>query len=166
MFKKAAVSPAQPVHAKTCLSSGKAAGLLVRGAHRGVREHDHRPRTPMADPAPSQGHAFSTVPSSVDGDQGLKSPYLFKLFSGEKTKFHLGAGPCATESCEPRQVRKEATVSGQVCVPQDHLAPTIFRNPPREFAGASTKLSLSNWGVLNISRSLHIHARGSTAFNW
>ena len=35
----------------------------------------------------------------------------------------LGAGPCATEPCEPRQVRKEATVSGQFCVPQDHLAP-------------------------------------------
>ena len=34
-----------------------------------------------------------------------------------------GAGPCATEPCEPRQVRKEATVSGQFCVPQDHLAP-------------------------------------------
>ena len=28
----------------------------------------------------------------------------------------IGAGPCATEPCEPRQVRKEATVSGQfVC---------------------------------------------------
>ena len=38
-------------------------------------------------------------------------------------EFGIGAGPCATESCEPRQVRKEATVSGQVCVPQDHLAP-------------------------------------------
>jgi len=36
---------------------------------------------------------------------------------------YLGAGPCATEPCEPRQVRKEATVSGQFCVPQDHLAP-------------------------------------------
>jgi len=34
-----------------------------------------------------------------------------------------GAGPCATEPCEPRQVRKEATVSGSFCVPQDHLAP-------------------------------------------
>ena len=34
-----------------------------------------------------------------------------------------GAGPCATRPCEPRQVRKEATVSGQFCVPQDHLAP-------------------------------------------
>jgi hypothetical protein len=34
-----------------------------------------------------------------------------------------GAGPCATEPCEPRQIRKEATVSGQFCVPQDHLAP-------------------------------------------
>ncbi len=34
-----------------------------------------------------------------------------------------GAGPCATEPCEPRQVRKEATVSGQFWVPQDHLAP-------------------------------------------
>ena len=35
----------------------------------------------------------------------------------------LGAGPCAIEPCEPRQVRKEATVSSQFCVPQDHLAP-------------------------------------------
>ena len=36
-----------------------------------------------------------------------------------------GAGPCATESCEPRQVRKEATVSRLVWVPQDHLAPVF-----------------------------------------
>ncbi len=36
-----------------------------------------------------------------------------------------GAGPCATEPCEPRQVRKEATVSGSFCVPQDHLAPLL-----------------------------------------
>jgi len=39
--------------------------------------------------------------------------------------FGIGAGPCATESCELRQVRKEATVSGRVCVPQDHLAPNF-----------------------------------------
>jgi len=38
----------------------------------------------------------------------------------------IGAGPCAIEPCEPRQVRKEATVSNQFCVPQDHLAPLIF----------------------------------------
>jgi hypothetical protein len=37
-----------------------------------------------------------------------------------------GAGPCATSSCEPRQVRKEATVSRSVCVPQDHLAPLFI----------------------------------------
>ena len=37
-----------------------------------------------------------------------------------------GAGPCATEPCEPRQIRKEATVSGQFCVPQDHLAPLFW----------------------------------------
>src|SRR5256885_6534546 len=37
-----------------------------------------------------------------------------------------GAGPCAAESCEPRQVRKEATVSRLVWVPQDHLAPLLF----------------------------------------
>ena len=35
----------------------------------------------------------------------------------------IGAGPCAIEPCESRQVRKEATVSGPFCVPQDHLAP-------------------------------------------
>ncbi len=35
----------------------------------------------------------------------------------------LGAGPCATKPCEPRQVRKEATVSSTFWVPQDHLAP-------------------------------------------
>jgi len=40
----------------------------------------------------------------------------------------LGAGPCATEPCEPRQVRKEATVSGQFCVPQDHLAPLSYKD--------------------------------------
>ncbi len=38
-------------------------------------------------------------------------------------RWRIGAGPCAIESCEPRQVRKEATVSSQFCVPQDHLAP-------------------------------------------
>jgi hypothetical protein len=37
-----------------------------------------------------------------------------------------GAGPCAISSCEPRQVRKEATVSRSVCVPQDHLAPLFI----------------------------------------
>ena len=41
----------------------------------------------------------------------------------EPSAMEEGAGPCATEPCEPRQVRKEATVSGQFCVPQDHLAP-------------------------------------------
>ena len=42
-------------------------------------------------------------------------------------KWHRkGAGPCAAESCEPRQVRKEATVSRRVCVPQDHLAPVFL----------------------------------------
>src|SRR5690349_20117999 len=41
-------------------------------------------------------------------------------------KVRIGAGPCAIEPCEPRQVRKEATVSSQFCVPQDHLAP-LFR---------------------------------------
>ena len=45
-----------------------------------------------------------------------------------------GAGPCATEPCEPRQVRKEATVSGQFCVPQDHLAPLSLRTPERHRA--------------------------------
>src|SRR5947209_6457383 len=34
-----------------------------------------------------------------------------------------GAGPCAIETFEPRQVRKEATVRRRFCVPQDHLAP-------------------------------------------
>jgi len=29
-----------------------------------------------------------------------------------------GAGGCATEACEPRQVRKEASVSNHLCVPQ------------------------------------------------
>jgi len=41
----------------------------------------------------------------------------------------IGAGPCAIEPCEPRQVRKEATVSSQFCVPQDHLAPLLFIRP-------------------------------------
>jgi len=39
------------------------------------------------------------------------------------SSLELGAGPCATEPCEPRQVRKEATVSSSSWVPQDHLAP-------------------------------------------
>jgi len=41
------------------------------------------------------------------------------------SSLNLGAGPCAAEPCEPRQVRKEATVSNQFWVPQDHLAPLI-----------------------------------------
>ena len=41
-------------------------------------------------------------------------------------RMRIGAGPCAMEPCEPRQVRKEATVNSQFCVPQDHLAPLLF----------------------------------------
>jgi hypothetical protein len=47
--------------------------------------------------------------------------------------FEEGAGPCATEPCELRQVRKEATVSGQFCVPQDHLAPLSLEARSVEF---------------------------------
>jgi len=62
MFKKAAVSPAQPWRAKTRLSSGKAAGLLARGAYGPVHEDGKTSRTRLADPAPSRGHAFPTGP--------------------------------------------------------------------------------------------------------
>ena len=48
------------------------------------------------------------------------------LTSGEGLRVLFGAGPCAIEPCEFRQVRKEATVSGPFCVPQDHLAPLFF----------------------------------------
>ena len=48
------------------------------------------------------------------------------LTSGEGLRVLFGAGPCAIEPCESRQVRKEATVSGPFCVPQDHLAPLFF----------------------------------------
>jgi len=47
--KRPAVSPAQPVHAKTCLPSGKAAAALTGGANKGVREDDKGPRTPLGD---------------------------------------------------------------------------------------------------------------------
>ncbi len=53
----------------------------------------------------------------------------------------LGAGPCATKSCEPRQVRKEATVSGRVCVPQDHLAPTFFERSEKSAMKRKTAMS-------------------------
>ena len=46
------------------------------------------------------------------------------LFGGPRMR--IGAGPCAMEPCEPRQVRKEATVSSQFRVPQDHLAPLLL----------------------------------------
>ena len=72
MFKKAAVSAPQPGCAKTSLTSGKAAGLLARRAYRGVHEHDKRPRTPLADPAPSRGHAFSPFPYTM---RASVSPY-------------------------------------------------------------------------------------------
>jgi len=44
-----AFSPAQPVHAKTCLSSGKAADGLTPGAYGPVREDGTALRTPLAD---------------------------------------------------------------------------------------------------------------------
>jgi hypothetical protein len=50
-----------------------------------------------------------------------------KFEVGRISRQELGAGPCATESCEPRQVRKDATVSRPVWVPQDHLAPLSWR---------------------------------------
>ncbi|MEE9233542.1 MAG: hypothetical protein V3U07_08780 [Nitrospirales bacterium] len=69
--KRPAVSPVQPMRAKTCLSSGKAAGALAPGAYTEyVRTVKVRPAcakplrrrqgTQLADPAPSRGHAFST----------------------------------------------------------------------------------------------------------
>ena len=48
---------------------------------------------------------------------------LYDSWRAENASSVIGAGPCAIEPCESRQVRKEATVSGQFCVPQDHLAP-------------------------------------------
>ena len=60
------------------------------------------------------------------GDRYLKCGLCWR--SGSK----IGAGPCAIEPCEPRQVRKEATVSSQFCVPQDHLAPLWTRGMKRE----------------------------------
>jgi len=70
----------------------------------------------------------------------------FEILSGNQK----GAGPCATESCEPRQVRKEATVSRQFCVPQDHLAPVFLWECPQK----------STSGVLWLCRSgSHRHRR-------
>jgi hypothetical protein len=62
--------------------------------------------------------------------------------------FEEGAGPCATEPCEPRQVRKEATVSGQFCVPQDHLAPLFLEARSVEFSVVSAELK-GNLFLLN-----------------
>jgi len=50
--KKPAVLPAQPLHSKTCLSSGQAAGALAPGAH-GVREDDKGP-TCLREAAPAK----------------------------------------------------------------------------------------------------------------
>jgi hypothetical protein len=58
------------------------------------------------------------------------------------TRQGQGAGPCATGSCEPRQVRKEATVSRPFCVPQDHLAP-FFEDVQRK-----------SWFVIRIDQAI------------
>jgi hypothetical protein len=55
--------------------------------------------------------------------------FRLSVLSTHYSVLERGAGPCATESCEPRQVRKEATVSRRLCVPQVHLAP--FSNEVR-----------------------------------
>jgi hypothetical protein len=39
-----------------------------------------------------------------------------------------GAGPCATSSCEPRQVRKEATVSRSVLCAAGSPGPVIYQD--------------------------------------
>ena len=78
---------------------------------------------------PSPPYRTSCVPavpyyvgSFVRANGHTSSCGLFEVDSDSRT----GAGPCAIEPCEPRQIRKEATVSSQFCVPQDHLAP-LFR---------------------------------------
>ena len=63
----------------------------------------------------------SKMPRKVEGTCDQSSPRQSRQWTSYCNC--NGAGPCATEPCEPRQVRKEATVSGSFCVPQDHLAP-------------------------------------------
>jgi hypothetical protein len=46
------------------------------------------------------------------------------------------AGSCATEACEPRQVRKEATVSSHFCVPRGRLVRVNYMDNVRK--GKST----------------------------
>ncbi len=43
----------------------------------------------------------------------------------ESSSFGPGRRPCATGGCKPRQVRKEATVSTTLCVPQCSAARAI-----------------------------------------
>jgi len=64
----------------------------------------------------------------------------------------IGAGPCAMEPCEPRQVRKEATVSSQFCVPQDHLAPLLF-SKWWEIESADLLVALDSPAYLSILKS-------------
>ena len=66
----------------------------------------------------------------------------------------IGAGPCAMEPCEPRQVRKEATVNSQFCVPQDHLAPLLF-SKLREVESADLLVALNSPACLSILKLSH-----------
>ena len=74
---------------------------------------------------PSPPYRTSCVPPALYRcivlSVGGLTPYVWSEL--ESLDREIGAGPCAIEPCEPRQVRKEATVSSQFCVPQDHLAP-------------------------------------------
>ena len=67
------------------------------------------------------------------GEDGLELSFIDSALRTQLSALEEGAGPCATEPCEPRQVRKEATVSGQFCVPQDHLAPLFLEARSVEF---------------------------------
>ena len=66
----------------------------------------------------------------------------------------IGAGPCAMEPCEPRQVRKEATVNSQFCVPQDHLAPLLLSSKLSKVVSANLLVALDSPACLSILKSL------------
>ena len=86
--------------------------MMARSRHVETHMADPPYRAPYTPSVP-----FRCTVTSADGE--ISDVWTALKGLGQE----LGAGPCAIEPCEPRQVRKEATVSSQFCVPQDHLAP-------------------------------------------
>ncbi|MEE8126788.1 MAG: hypothetical protein V3T42_13330 [Nitrospirales bacterium] len=98
MFRKTRHLPAQPMHAKTGLSSVKAAdGMGTERTGQYVRTTKGRPAcakplrrrqgTPLADPAPSRGHAFSTCPGGETQFISVKTELPYLKVSRTGTRF-------------------------------------------------------------------------------